>query len=225
MPLRSIARCPGRALFPNRHYLLRHDGCRRGIGHIRQIYKYMVETGELQEDRHQIAAIKELDRLVRDLQHQSPPTAAASSQDKHLHTNNNSSFFGRLFSRAFEQVTPVSLLPSPIRGVYLHGGVGCGKTFCMNLFYDNLQGEWPNTKQHVHFHKFMLGVHQQVLYIPFSCVVFIYPIRSCSCKKNCHFASKYILLDARGQNGGGNSRRRVAASNCSHTGKRKSDLL
>ena len=46
------------------------------------------------------------------------------------------------------------------RGVYVHGGVGCGKTFCMNLFYDMLETE---NKQKVHFHKFMLSVHQEML--------------------------------------------------------------
>jgi predicted ATPase len=32
----------------------------------------------------------------------------------------------------------------------------------MNLFYDQVNGKWAQDKQHVHFHKFMLGVHQQV---------------------------------------------------------------
>ena len=57
---------------------------------------------------------------------------------------------------------------TPPRGVYLHGGVGCGKTYCMDLFYNSL----PSTtttgkkkkkyKQKVHFHKFMLNIHKQM---------------------------------------------------------------
>ncbi|KAL3788567.1 hypothetical protein ACHAW5_009413 [Stephanodiscus triporus] len=50
----------------------------------------------------------------------------------------------------------------PPRGVYIHGGVGCGKTFCMNLFYDSLPGLGGLGKQKVHFHKFMLNVHRQM---------------------------------------------------------------
>ncbi len=54
-----------------------------------------------------------------------------------------------------------SLLSKPhIEGVYLHGGVGCGKTFCMNLFFDSLPQHI--SKQKVHFHSFMLNVHKQV---------------------------------------------------------------
>ncbi|EED87509.1 predicted protein, partial [Thalassiosira pseudonana CCMP1335] len=48
----------------------------------------------------------------------------------------------------------------PPKGVYLHGGVGCGKTYCMNLFYDALPSD--ASKQKVHFHKFMLNVHKQM---------------------------------------------------------------
>lgn len=54
--------------------------------------------------------------------------------------------------------------PTP-KGVYLHGGVGCGKTYCMNLFYDSLPQSCISTlggKQKVHFHQFMLNVHRQM---------------------------------------------------------------
>merc|ERR1712176_1119300 len=45
------------------------------------------------------------------------------------------------------------------KGIYIHGGVGCGKTFCMNLFYDSINNN-TISKQKVHFHKFMLNVHK-----------------------------------------------------------------
>jgi len=54
----------------------------------------------------------------------------------------------------------------PPRGVYLHGGVGCGKTYCMNLFHDSLQSLSSSSSssniQKVHFHKFMLNIHKQM---------------------------------------------------------------
>lgn len=48
-----------------------------------------------------------------------------------------------------------------IRGVYLAGGVGCGKTFLMNqIFCDSLtEGPWKDERRKTHFHKFMLRIH------------------------------------------------------------------
>ena len=45
-------------------------------------------------------------------------------------------------------------------GVYLHGGVGTGKTYVMDLFYDTLPDGMP--KRRVHFNKFMLDVHTRL---------------------------------------------------------------
>ncbi|KAH7468579.1 AFG1-like ATPase [Phytophthora ramorum] len=45
------------------------------------------------------------------------------------------------------------------KGLYLYGGVGCGKTFVMDMFFDNVPVEH---KQRVHFHEFMLDVHKQM---------------------------------------------------------------
>jgi peroxisome-assembly ATPase len=53
---------------------------------------------------------------------------------------------------------------SSIRGVYLHGGVGCGKTFLLNLFFDSIAHVpgWKDDCQKHHFHRFMLTVHQEM---------------------------------------------------------------
>jgi cell division protein ZapE len=44
------------------------------------------------------------------------------------------------------------------RPVYV-GGVGRGKTWLMDLFYQSLPGE---RKQRLHFHRFMLRVHEEL---------------------------------------------------------------
>ena len=46
----------------------------------------------------------------------------------------------------------------PIRGLYLWGDVGRGKTYMMDLFYDCL----PVGKQRLHFHRFMHRVHGEL---------------------------------------------------------------
>lgn len=48
---------------------------------------------------------------------------------------------------------------APVRGLYMWGGVGRGKTRLMDLFYQSLPGE---RKQRLHFHRFMLRVHEEL---------------------------------------------------------------
>ena len=46
-----------------------------------------------------------------------------------------------------------------VRGLYIWGGVGRGKTFLMDLFFDNLEVE---AKQRIHFHRMMRDVHHRL---------------------------------------------------------------
>lgn len=50
--------------------------------------------------------------------------------------------------------------PAAIKGVYLHGGVGRGKSMLMDLFYEQLAPAVPKTR--VHFHEFMIRVHDDL---------------------------------------------------------------
>jgi len=47
----------------------------------------------------------------------------------------------------------------PIQGLYMWGGVGRGKTWLMDTFFDSLPGE---RKLRVHFHRFMHRVHDEL---------------------------------------------------------------
>lgn len=54
---------------------------------------------------------------------------------------------------------PLKKPPAAIKGLYFWGGVGRGKTYLMDLFFDALPFA---TKQRIHFHRFMRQVHEQL---------------------------------------------------------------
>ncbi len=49
--------------------------------------------------------------------------------------------------------------PAPLAGLYLWGGVGRGKTYLMDVFYDSLPLQ---KKMRTHFHRFMRRVHAEL---------------------------------------------------------------
>ncbi len=75
-------------------------------------------------------------------------STALTSNDK----NSLLQFFRNLSPLTKHQKTPV-------QGLYLWGDVGRGKTWLMNLFYEELA---IKEKSRIHFHHFMLEIHQQL---------------------------------------------------------------
>ena len=67
-------------------------------------------------------------------------------------TQKNNSFLSSIFKKK-----------SPVRGLYLWGGTGRGKTYLVDSFYECLS---TNRKHRVHFHRFMLDIHQQLNDLP-----------------------------------------------------------
>ena len=60
-------------------------------------------------------------------------------------------------SQHYSKIFALLGLSKPIKGIYLWGGVGRGKTFLVDLLYDCLP---PETALRIHFHRFMLRVHE-----------------------------------------------------------------
>ncbi len=100
------------------------------------IYRRRVERGELAADAAQARAVEALERLYRDLL-RAPPHRGLRQ---------------RIAKLAGKQ-------RAPVRGLYLWGSVGRGKTFAMDLFYNALPFK---DKRRQHFHRFMAHVHERL---------------------------------------------------------------
>jgi cell division protein ZapE len=104
---------------------------------VRDAYRHRVEKGEFDRDLNQEEIAASLDRLI------------SAIQTKRLASK--SSALGWLFARKRDA--------TPVRGLYLHGGVGTGKTMLMDLFFHFV----PVTrKRRAHFHEFMTDVHDRI---------------------------------------------------------------
>ena len=51
---------------------------------------------------------------------------------------------------------------SNLKGIYIYGGVGRGKSMIMDIFFENVQ---ITNKRRLHFHDFMKEVHSEIYYI------------------------------------------------------------
>jgi protein AFG1 len=121
-------------------------------------YLQLVRDQHVHADVTQLHAMGELARLWRDLERVDPPALVTTPVV--APTSTFGSWFGQTSTAASPTASNNISVP---RGVYLHGGVGCGKTFLMHLFYETLdQGPWAAEKQSIHFHQFMLTVHQEM---------------------------------------------------------------
>jgi cell division protein ZapE len=96
------------------------------------IYRSLLAEGVIVPDPHQDRAAVALDELWHELV-----------------MERRRRFWHRLTSSTRE----------PVRGLYLWGGVGRGKTWLMDLFFEALP---VRRKQRIHFHRFMARVHAEL---------------------------------------------------------------
>jgi cell division protein ZapE len=101
-------------------------------GQLTQQYESLVAEGKIYKDTAQFEMVHRLDNLSRDI----------------LSTNNS---LHKLLSHVG--------FGKNLRGLYLWGGVGRGKTFVMDMFFDAIP---IKAKLRLHFHRFMHMVHHQL---------------------------------------------------------------
>ncbi len=100
---------------------------------VRDVYELELQARGYSSDPAQLAAVDALDRCARDW---------AEFKEQ------RSSVFRKLLNR-----------PEIPRGVYMHGGVGRGKSFLMDCFYTAVP---IVRKTRLHFHEFMREVHREL---------------------------------------------------------------
>lgn len=107
-------------------------------------YLQALNDGSHQPDNVQQEAVNRLDIIFQELTAPARPALQESG------------LIAR-FSKFLGKREPTE--SKPVRGLYMWGGVGRGKTWLMDLFYHSLPG---TRKQRLHFHRFMLRVHEEL---------------------------------------------------------------
>nr|WP_298794671.1 cell division protein ZapE [uncultured Acetobacter sp.] len=107
------------------------------------LYRERIASGELNSDADQARVVERLDQLWHELANQPPPAPPVKS-----------GLLAGLVSRLKPQ--PV---PPHVRGLYIVGRVGRGKTMVMDLFFSCAPVQ---KKERIHFLRFMQDVHQKL---------------------------------------------------------------
>jgi len=106
-----------------------------GLGRVTARYEARAASGEIARDPAQLALARRLDHLNGEL------------AERRLAAKGSA--LGWLFAAR----TP------PVKGLYIYGDVGRGKTFLMDAFFTVAA---PRRKRRAHFHEFMGDVHQRI---------------------------------------------------------------
>lgn len=118
-------------------------------GNIYQLYLDSVTAGELMPDEYQDLVVSKLQGISNEIV-STPHRILEESQVK-------KGGFRKLLSMGRKE--PEAQAIEPIKGLYIWGGVGRGKTHLVDLFFENLPSD---QKLRLHFHRFMVLVHDEL---------------------------------------------------------------
>lgn len=110
-----------------------------------EYYQQVLQADDFQSDEVQRTAVIALNKIQQAIIQRG---SAPKTED--------TGWLGRL-SRVFAKRN--TSVQDPLPGLYMWGGVGRGKTWLMDLFYESIPGE---RKLRLHFHRFMQRVHQEL---------------------------------------------------------------
>lgn len=112
----------------------------------RGYYRARLADVGYQPDVAQLAVMDEFARIERDLRQIPPPAPAA----------------GNFLSRWTRWSGKNEKKPELVKGLYVFGTVGRGKTFLMDLFCEHIAENAQVTTLRLHFHHFMKAVHDEL---------------------------------------------------------------
>lgn len=142
-----------------------------------------IRQGQLQADGEQLELARQLD-ILRDAVCRTDSAVVSASRltaqhlsdapPKHMHHR----ILGAVMKHLVPRLWNHARSRSSLRGIYIHGPVGVGKSYLMDLFYNSLVGSSSNsddknfTQPHnqlarrkirrAHFNEFMLDVHDRI---------------------------------------------------------------
>jgi cell division protein ZapE len=95
-------------------------------------YQDLISTDSISPDDDQLLVVQAFDQLWHQLQKKQSPSVWQKLMGKQ---------------------------PEAVKGLYVWGSVGRGKTWLMDLFFDSLTGQ---ARQRIHFHRFMQRIHTRL---------------------------------------------------------------
>ncbi len=109
------------------------------------LYQSALSEGQYQADEVQRTTVERLDIIYHDLIN---ARSCHTSQPNRL-----KGMLGKLLGRQLPEPC------RPVQGLYMWGGVGRGKTWLMDMFFQSLP---TDRKLRLHFHRFMLRIHEEL---------------------------------------------------------------